>query len=364
MTKAPSRFLLGGFIMCRIIIGAALLGSSLAGAGCGRKGEPLPPQRHVPATSQDFALRQQGNLLTFRLGYPQTTADGQVLPGLLAVDLYAVVAPLADPARPPAVDPLLFLRQANRILRVTGPELRAAITGDRIEARVPLRLPPAAAEFHVSAVRTVASSGEESDLSNLESLVLRPAAPAPAGFTALAGPDGITLSSQPAASILAGYHVYRRSAQERGFGDPLALVPAAETRYLDRQARSGDRYIFTVRAVLEERPLVESSAAAEREVDYQDRFAPPPPTGVVALAEVQRVRLVWQASAAAAVRGYHVERQDPGAGWRRLTSLPLPALEYLDPGLTSGLRFLYRLAAVDPVGNIGPFSEPAAAVVE
>jgi len=98
--------------------------------------------------------------------------------------------------------------------------------------------------------------------------------------------------------------------------------------------------------------------AAEREIDYQDRFPPVPPTDLAALPEVGKVRLVWRFSPSPDTVGYKIYRQDPGGEWRQLATLIAAGLEYLDTGLSSGIVFHYRVTAIDGVGNeSGPSAE-------
>jgi hypothetical protein len=113
-----------------------------------------------------------------------------------------------------------------------------------------------------------------------------------------------------------------------------------------------------VRAVATLEPLVESAAAIEREIEYVDRFAPAPPTGLLALGESEQVRLVWERSPDADAIGYHLDRRDPGGEFRRITAQPIAQLEHLDRGLARGLTYVYRISAVDGAGNEGtPGSE-------
>jgi hypothetical protein len=160
-----------------------------------------------------------------------------------------------------------------------------------------------------------------------------------------------------AAPGLAGFHVYRRLATERDFDLPLRLVGPAERSFLDRDARYGQRFIYAVTAVARRAPLVESAIAATREVDYRDVFAPPPPAGLVALADEGAVRLVWDESRAPDLAGYRLYRRRGDGPWLPLTDEPLTAVEAADADVVAGETYRYRVTAVDALGNE---SEPGA----
>ncbi len=330
---------------------------------CGKKGDPLPPIRLIPAETRDLSIHQQGNLLIFRMQYPQSTAAGEVLPGLDEVEVWRLEAPLPDPSRPPEIDPRLFVAEAEKLFGLRGPELEAAVTGDRIETRMPA--PPAReAVLDVFAIRTLSSTGEASAVSNLVSLVLAPGAPPPQNAQVEATADGVLVTWTPPDWTVLGYNLYRRPSTERAFGEPLARIPPQADRHLDDTAVFGQRYIYTLRAIKAEDPLVESDAAAESEIDFQDRFAPPAPTEVVALGESASARLVWEASPAADTAGYRIYRRDPGADFRRVNERPVAQPEFLDTGLAGGLRYEYRVTAVDQVGNESEPSTTVDVVVE
>ena len=122
----------------------------------------------------------------------------------------------------------------------------------------------------------------------------------------------------------------------------------------------GRRYIYALTAIGTRAPLSESALSAEREIDYQDRFAPLPPAELSALGSVGEVRLVWPASPDADVAGYVIERADPDADFHRVNAEPVAGLEFTDRGLASGFTFRYRVAAIDKSGNLGPPCEPVA----
>lgn len=339
---------------------AVALFAVLALAGCGKKGEPLPPQRFVPAQTRDLTIHQQGRELIFRLGYPATTIAGTPLPGLDAVEIWELVAEAPETTPPPEIDPQAFASAAKELLSIQGPELRSAIVGNEIQVRIPLgELLPEQRELHVFAIRSRSTTDEVSAFSNTVQIVLRPALPPPHDLTTTARPDGIELSWLDDGTEATGYHVYRRAAEKRAYGEPLARLEQGETHYLDESASFGRRYIYTVRSLVSTDPLIESAPAGEQEIDYEDRFPPAPPRNLLALAEAGRIRLVWEASRDADAIGYYVERRDPGADWRRITPSPVTALEFLDSGLAPGLAYEYRALSVDGAGNEG---QPGAVV--
>jgi hypothetical protein len=327
-------------------------------AGCGKKGDPLPPLQPVPAAARDLTARQRGAELLLELGYPKTTAAGLVLPGLEAVEVWEVARPLPSGEDAPAaapVPPRDFEVSARLVATVRDADLQAAVAGDRLRLRLPLgERPP----VRTLAVRLVGPGNARSSLSNRTSVVSQAPPATPGAIEVTPGPEGIavTWSAVPEA---AGYRVYRRDPRERSWGAPVGETGAGDTRFVDTAARFGERYVYTVTALAA--PRVESAAAGEGEVDYVDRFAPPPPPSLVALPEEGRVRLAWDASPAPDVAGYVVWRRGEGeTEFARLTVAPLSRRDYVDEGLAPGSRYHYRVSAQDDVGNLG---EPGAEVL-
>jgi hypothetical protein len=341
--------------------GAGLaLGLLLAVSGCGKQGNPLPPLRPVPAAARDLAARQVGSELVLELAYPKTTAAGLVLPGLEAVEVWEATRPAPPPgvAAPP-VEPREFEGQARLLATLRGAELQTAVAGDRLRLRLPLA---ETQQARTLGVRLVGPGGERSAASNLATLVPQAPPAPPGGLEVAARAEGVEISWSEAPGAT-GYRVYRRDPRQRSWGAPLTTAGAAERRFLDTGARFGERYVYTLTAVAA--PLVESAAAGEREIEYLDRFGPPPPPGLVALPEEGRVRLSWEPSPAADVAGYLVWRRPEGSEeeFQRLTSAPFAGLEYVDERLAAGARFRYRVSAQDRAGNLGqPSAEVSAAV--
>lgn len=331
----------------------ALVVVFLPAVACGKKGDPTPPPRVIPAQTSNLRAAQRGDQLVLRLGYPATTTAGARLPGLESLEISQVTVPAPDPAAPPTVDAARFAAAARPLATLSGAELQSAIAGDSIVVRLPLPAATTPPTLHVFGVRTKATGGETSAWSNLARLVPRPPPAPPTDLAVTAQARGVELAWSAPEGTGAGFAVYRRPAESRAYGDPLATLPAEARSHLDRSARFGERYIYSVTALASTQPRVESAFAAEREIDYADRFAPAPPEDVVALPGSGGVELLWKASPDTDTIGYHVYRQDPGAEPRRLTAQPTAELRFSDSGLAAGLVYTYRVTAVDAVGNEG-----------
>jgi predicted small lipoprotein YifL len=377
-----------------------LLGATLA--ACGKKGDPEPPIRMVPAGTTQLSVVQRGDELLLELPYPQTTAAGTPLPRVSEVAVWRLVWPVpAGVTGAPEVDERRFLVAATPARVVAEDELPEVVRGGSIALSLPVPEPPAeaagAARTAVTlAVKTAGPGGEESAFSNrVTYLLVEPPAP-PTGLQAEGLQEGVRLewrhevpaaspagegeeaddaaeeapeAEAPAEPGLAGFNVYRRKATERAYGPPLRALPAATRTFTDEGALFGERYIYAVAAVATRQPVVVESRLAEAvEVDYRDLYAPPVPEGLVALVQTEaqegRVRLVWEGSRAPDLAGYLVYRRSPDTQeFRPMTPEPIPATEYQDRDLAAGATYSYRVTAVDRTGNESAPSETAVAVI-
>lgn len=391
---------------------ALALTLGLGAAACGNKRPPKAPPRIVPATTTDLVVGQRGTELQFSFTYPAVTIAGLPLPGLEAVELWRLTRPLVppppeeeeggdeaadeaeteteaepeeSPEEPPSaarllfrrpaagpkiqaeervqVDPVEFGALAELAQRIEGPELEAALSGDRVLLRLPLgELPPSEVpederDLEIFAVITVSTRGLDSTFSNLVKILPRTPPEPPSQIDVRPGADGIDVVWE-ADDPEVGFRVYRRDAASRAYPAPLA-VPKPEARsHLDRSAVFDSRYVYTVTTVALQSPLVESALAAEREVQYEDRYPPAAPDGLIALAEPDRTRLLWEPSDDDDLAGYLVYRRAPdGAAFERLDEAPRLELEYLDETVASGRSYSYYVSAVDRSGNESEASE-------
>ncbi|HTQ81025.1 MAG TPA: hypothetical protein VMM92_13585 [Thermoanaerobaculia bacterium] len=250
-------------------------------------------------------------------------------------------------------------------LKLKGAEVGGATLGDRLILTLPLPdpIPADKPELRYYGVRTLGSKNDRSDFSN--QVVITPKSPpAPPAQTAVKPRgDGVEVSwTDPAGGTpktFAGWNVYRRDSQAKGFGAPLHDAAAGDRAYIDTSARFGQSYLYVVTTVLEREPLIESAIKTEVEIKYVDRFPPPVPGDAVSLVESGRVRLVWRASEAPDLAGYRVYRLDlrqVKGEYKLLTDTLVTDVQYTDSNVSPGVNYAYRVTAVDQAGNE---SEPA-----
>lgn len=328
---------------------------------CGNQGDPAPPLRSVPATSSDLKVRQQGNRLLLDFTFPQTTPAGMALGGITSVEVWEAVQPAPREGKPAPIDPRAFLAAATQKITLGQQDVGPATFGNRI--LIPIPLPdPITPEARFYAVRTTGPTGDRSEFSNQVAIVPGTPPAAPERLSVTARLDGV-LVEWSGTDGAANYNIYRRGADERSLGQPIHSAGPQERSWLDNTARMGQNYIYGVTAVMGLDPLVESTVSSEQEVRYQDRFPPPPPLELVALAEGGRVRLVWRATEAEDLAGYYVYRRGAEGDFERITAQPIQETELVDPGVSAGQTYSYRVTAVDQLGNeSGPGAEVRASV--
>jgi hypothetical protein len=392
-----------------------------ASPGCGKKGPPRPPPRLIPEQTTDLTVRQTGDRLVLEMTYPAATTGGLPLDGIEALEVLALRPPAGATA---AADPRSFEVMATLAKRLEGPALIAATRGPRLIVELdtaslpaprsrtedaalaasptgtPTSIPsptptstpasagaptPAAAETPPAgpgaavarppaapagpppllfAVRTFGSRRNESPLSNMVGIVPQPAPPPPATLQAAAAADGVRLTWTTAAGAPApaGFEVLRRAVGEDSSETRIAQVPPDRMEHLDATATFGETYAYTVRTVAARDPLVESDDGPGSELKYRDTFAPPVPSGLVALAEEGRVRLLWDRVESPDLAGYRLYRRENDGDQVELPREPGAANDHIDDRVRPGATYTYRVSAVDHEDNESAQSEPAVAI--
>jgi hypothetical protein len=246
-----------------------------------------------------------------------------------------------------------FRSDSELVLELEDADIDAAVIGDRIVLRLPV--PPRPDEGpeigYIYGVKIFSLQRKASEFSNLVSLLPVETPVAPQAVIVEAQGDGVHVDWTAEEDPKEGFRVYRRVAQTRTYGEAVGTVAATQRSYIDRQAVYGARYIYGVTAVADTSPLVESDISSEHEIDYQDRFGPRTPGGLVAFPEAGRVRLLWTTVTDPDLAGYEVLRRAADETEARVVSAGLvTAGQYLDQNVPSG-EWFYSVRAVDETGN-------------
>lgn len=166
-----------------------------------------------------------------------------------------------------------------------------------------------------------------------------------AGDVLKATPKGV------APVVVYGYNVYLVSGGETPAPSspermlPLNPKPLTDTEFTDAGMTFGKERCYVVRAA--DRG-VESAPTAPVCVTPVDRFAPPVPSGLAAVASEGAISLIWEGVDAADLAGYLVLRAEgPEAELKPLFEAPIKETAYRDATAKPGVRYTYAIASVD-----------------
>ncbi|HSB37428.1 MAG TPA: hypothetical protein VLH41_11150 [Thermoanaerobaculia bacterium] len=350
----------------------------LVASGCGRKLDPQPPLLVVPARVEPVRVVQDGSDVVVRFPFPTRTVQGEPLTRLTRVTVSREIQAAREGTRAPepakdgdqrARDEKEFRLRSEVIADLSLEALDERTVGPDVVVRdslLPLyrekRLGKVMLRYGVTATR---DRKRVSPLSPLVSIL--PAVP-PGRPLALRlavferrvclewdAPDAMLDGSTPVR--VGAYAVYRRAEGDEWYEEPVGIVEKT-TSFADESARPDLRYLYTVRGALApDRPLLLGPPAEEAFADTRDVFPPPPPTGLLVLAEPEGTRLAWTPVLAPDLASYRVYRRSPAdAGWTRVAD-GLKDPGYFDPAPPKAVR--YGVSAVDGRGNESPLCEEA-----
>ncbi|MFQ5767198.1 MAG: fibronectin type III domain-containing protein, partial [Acidobacteriota bacterium] len=174
-----------------------------------------------------------------------------------------------------------------------------------------------------------------------------PPPPPVLAFQVSLAPNGIRLAWEPVPG--AGTAVYRAVPGEPFPFQPLAILPAGASSYLDQSVGRGERVVYQIRGVAGEGTEQRFSRASEpQQVTRTDTFPPAVPQGLVALARPGGVDLFWTAGEDEDLAGYRVyRRRPPEETWTRLTEDLVPAATWTDTTVQPGQLYAYAVPALD-----------------
>ena len=393
-----SKFLIPNFLLLLLLIAAA---------GCGRKGPPLPPLVRVPVAPGDLTATRRGQTVELKFVVPSANNDQSRPANIERVDIYALTATVRVPdaevvsrgERIAMID-VKAPRDPDRTidpdepasdlepLRGEGPDQGATTEAfedlsakpadgsrpadGRIEEGRPLTGPSCQLATRTYVGVGVSVQGRRGLLSRQASVPLGPAPAAPPQPTVRYDESGVTINwgpdrkGGPAAAAAAvppldarvigcgapttAFHVYEVGAKQ--FETRLTEKPVAESPFLDRRLEWGIERCYTVRTVESIGGLpIESDPAAPACEKLVDTFAPAAPKGLITVASVGEINLMWDASPEKDVAGYVVLRAPAsGQDFTPVTPGPVRETSFIDK-VQAGTPFIYAIQAVDASGN-------------
>jgi len=341
--------------------------SLLSLAGCGTPGMPLPPSLLLPQAVSDLSATRNGDQLSLNWTMPLRTTDKM----LLHEPIDVVVCRQAVAAAP--------------CVKATELHLAPGAKGTWSEA-LPAELRAGSAralDYHVELRNRY---GRSAGLSNAAS-VLAGQAPAPIHNLRLdLRREGVALhwdEPTPTAAVrlirkrIEAKDASSHAAHKNSLAAPaepllqtLFIEPsdAARGRAIDSSVRKGELYEYQAQRITRvaiSGQLLELAGelSAPVRISVEDRFAPPAPTLLEAVASLSdsgaSIDLSWQPVADGNLAGYIVYRSLDGQTWTRLTVQPSIAPAYHDAQVESGASYQYCVTAISTNGMESPRSKSA-----
>jgi len=339
-----------------VTVAILLVVAGLGGlTGCGKKGDPLPPQIRRADTTRDLGVYQEGREAVLDWSYPSVTTAGGPLPDLERIELWRAPIPfgqepVGSTARERALRFQLLEAQGERIADMDDAAMDAATRGPKLFYRDDLdawRKVHGAEQQVVLwySVRAICCGGRVSDFSNIARLVPQLPPSSPEGLRAVPERAGMRLSWLATGQTST---LVERSSD----GQQWALVtaePVTITEYIDATAKQGQRWSYRLRAEAkgEQENRVIGDPSEVITVEFPDLYPPATPEDLVCLPEETRITIRWRSVRDAA--SYRIERRIAGSRWLVLAEdHPRSSFEDEDPPVG---ELTYRVRAVDRAGN-------------
>lgn len=285
--------------------GAILLtGTLFLAGGCGYKTEPVPPDSIVPKAIEDLRYSVSEKGVTLNWSFPRETIKGTDLTDIATFDVYRAVVPLKDYC---PTCPIPFSEPIQVSGGVVDPEKNRQGTYETSLLR--------SGHKYFFKVNARTSWWAASPDSNIVSFVWHIPAKAPEGVTARGGDSSAVVSWQPVTQLMDGenasypilYQV-KRSKDNAGFESIGQSVNT--TQFVDNSLKNGETFYYRVQSIL----MVDGAAVSGGLSDSVtataiDQTPPAAPTGITAVQTGGGIKIFWDKSRDADVKGYKVYRR-------------------------------------------------------
>jgi len=165
----------------------------------------------------------------------------------------------------------------------------------------------------------------------------------PGDFQVIGSPDeAIELAWTPCEIENTGLYIYRRT--EGGeYGDPLNAQPLTGTTYTDTDVVTGQVYYYKALTILGDSTL----SAFTDELGFPAGSPLAPASMSADSSDAGVIYLSWEANMEPDLDYYNLYRREAGEVWALFDMIPAGQNTYDDNTVTNGVRYYYRVTAVD-----------------
>ncbi|ODS55728.1 MAG: hypothetical protein ABS36_09010 [Acidobacteria bacterium SCN 69-37] len=352
-------------IRAALLVCAAL---AVMAAGCGKKGNPLPPLRPVPARIADMTATRTAGKVELRFTVPNMNLDGTTPVAIDHVDIFALRSMTPGATPPPAGQVSGNPRNLIDSLAVRRPlAADAGPSGTPVSEFVPL---PGDVATYVADT----AAAEQAGASAIFYVVVpvagsgrgRPGPPTPVANVPLGPLPGAATQlvlEHDATELRATWTAPGEGVAYRVFAAPAKLLTPTPvtTASFSMPVTFGEEICLTVQTITVTGAITVAGASTERVCTTPvDRYPPTAPAGLRVIQEGPVVTLLWDTVEAADLAGYVILRGEGTTD--ALTPIvrePVTATTFRDTSAVAGTTYTYAVAAVD-TASVPNVSEPSA----
>jgi hypothetical protein len=337
----------------RGLVLAALCLIAFVGAGCGKKGPPVAPERRLPAAPSGVSASVEADSIVVSWTNPHQRVDGTALRDISLVSLHRRTETPGEPPKSAMVSRGTVVGW-DRLAAIKLDAPAPAVVSGRTVRWVDRK--DLAFDRRYAYVVTVTDSTGRTSAPSEPLVVTYLAAPQPPRLlAATAGDREVRLTWQPPAGLIDGgglrgetAYVVLRGAGAEGALNPVMSEPVAGTAYRDTGLANDTAYRYVVRAVRRDGGIsAYGEPSAVVTATPVDSTPPAPPTSLMAIPSEAAVRLTWTGSVSDDVAVYAVYRAVGGGAFLRIATTPAINIVYTDRDVKRGERYRYAVTALD-----------------
>jgi hypothetical protein len=314
-------------------------------AGCGRKGNPMPPLRPMPARLADLAARRVDDRIELRFTIPAANADGTTPAAADRFDIFLLSTTAGAPVpRVADVDQIKNARHSIHVHPTTQPPGSVAVYTDTVMAT------QTGASAAVLNYLVVGVAGRQRQLSAVVSVPLATLTAPPEELTFTYDQQQLKLTWK-AGGAGQRFRVYEVDATGRPKDAAAPPSPPQEALEFAAPVEFDKERCLAVRGTQTTGVTTIESAPALKCVTPVDTFIPPAAANLRAFGGQASITLTWDAVAAPDLAGYIVLRGEGAGDTLQPQSELLTTTTFTDTKAVPGVTYWYAVLAMDKAKN-------------